>query len=506
MRYTEHKFALDVSQTASQASMSVKKGDTARKLLIHLTERGYPYHIATDCYAVFTARKPDGKVVFNDCSIEDCVIVYAFTGQTVAVTGLLDCEIILYGSGGEQLTSACFHIIVEETIYDTETEIESADEYNALAKLIAQVQELKALQTVGWNDLAPAIADTSEEAEKHSIYAAIGRAVNVIVQGQTIQSGNGDPRPDNIREISGLGEMDANGVPYRISISMTDIDGFHEYAVELTAPLYEGDTAAIFAPHDGDRRCVETHAKKMVELDGTEQFFLNYADEESGLYQYTCNLSLNSFNIDKTNNNGRLVCSHYPVGRELRAPTRYPNIWLYDGTTVVLVDAYASAEDLKAYLAEQYAAGTPVTIVYPLATPEVFTHDPVSVLPASMPCEVAAEGTSVVEYYHDTKHYIDSKYANGGSGGAAVRCGYVELLAANWVGDGKRYTQVVEIEGITPYSMVDIELNAEQVETFHDKDLAFVAENEDGVVTVVAIGERLTNDYTFQVTITEVNV
>ena len=40
---------------------------------------------------------------------------------------------------------------------------------------------------------------------------------------------------------------------------------------------------------------------------------------------------------------------------------------------------------------------------------------------------------------------------------------------------------------------------------FHDKDLAFVTENEDGVVTVYSIGDKPTNDYTIQVSITEVN-
>lgn len=143
MIYAEHKITLDIHQIVAPVSVRVKKGNTARRLLIHLAERGYPYHISEDCYAVFTAKKPDGKVVFNKCIIEECVIRYDFTEQTVAAVGLVDCEIILYGSDGKQLTSASFHIIVEDTIYDTDTEIESTDEYNALADLIAQVQYMK---------------------------------------------------------------------------------------------------------------------------------------------------------------------------------------------------------------------------------------------------------------------------------------------------------------------------------------------------------------------------
>lgn len=136
MNYTEHKITLDIHKTVSQVSLRVKKGDTGRRLLIHFAELGYPYHISEDCYAVFTALKPDGKVVFNDCSIVDCVIIYDFTEQTVAAVGMMDCEIILYGGNGKQLTSASFNIIVEDTVYDKETEIESTNEYNALTALI----------------------------------------------------------------------------------------------------------------------------------------------------------------------------------------------------------------------------------------------------------------------------------------------------------------------------------------------------------------------------------
>ena len=46
----------------------------------------------------------------------------------------------------------------------------------------------------------------------------------------------------------------------------------------------------------------------------------------------------------------------------------------------------------------------------------------------------------------------------------------------------------------------------EQLAIFYNKDLTFVTENEDGVVTVYAIGQKPTNDYTIQATITEVYV
>lgn len=85
-----------------------------------------------------------------------------------------------------------------------------------------------------------------------------------------------------------------------------------------------------------------------------------------------------------------------------------------------------------------------------------------------------------------------------------VSIGYVTLLADKWTESGKIYSQVVEIAGVTKNSQVDLTPSVEQLVIFHDKDLAFVTENVDGVVTVYAIGQKPANDYTIQVTITEV--
>lgn len=82
--------------------------------------------------------------------------------------------------------------------------------------------------------------------------------------------------------------------------------------------------------------------------------------------------------------------------------------------------------------------------------------------------------------------------------------GEVTLLANKWVGEESPYSQVVEVAGATANSQVDLTPSVEQLNTFYEKDLAFVTENDDGVVTVYAIGDKPANDYTIQVTITEV--
>lgn len=84
--------------------------------------------------------------------------------------------------------------------------------------------------------------------------------------------------------------------------------------------------------------------------------------------------------------------------------------------------------------------------------------------------------------------------------------GVVELLADKWEGGDNLYSQVVSIDGVTENSQVDLTPSVEQLTVFYEKDLTFVTENEGGVVTVYAIGQKPTNDYMIQVTITEVNV
>lgn len=88
----------------------------------------------------------------------------------------------------------------------------------------------------------------------------------------------------------------------------------------------------------------------------------------------------------------------------------------------------------------------------------------------------------------------------------AMKVADVTLRASAWEGSDHLYSQVVAIEGVTQYSQVDLKPSAEQLAVFREKDLAFCTDNDYGVVTVYAIGDKPLNDYTMQVSITEVAV
>lgn len=85
----------------------------------------------------------------------------------------------------------------------------------------------------------------------------------------------------------------------------------------------------------------------------------------------------------------------------------------------------------------------------------------------------------------------------------------VTLYADKWEqATDDRYYQVVSVKNatITSNSKVDLQPSSEQLSVFHEKDLAFVTENEDGIVSVFCVGQVPTNDYTIQATVTEVIV
>ena len=622
MNYTEHKITLDVNEIVSQVSLSVKKGDTGRRLMILLAEKGYPYHISEDCYAVFTAKKPDGKVVFNACSIRDCVIIYDITAQTVAAAGLVDCEIILYGSNGKQITSASFSIIVEDTIYDTETEIESTDEYNALADLIAKVQSVYAQGLMAAAIISKAkgevinLSDASDnslqglrifgksiqdgtptpEAPVEIVNLGAGGSIEAMVMGRNVASdfiySSFNTDYASILKCNDTGAV-KKGEVYTISVTLTasadtkaywnSVSGFFSHeAIAVTAgtkrysrtftALADGDTGTskilISKSGTGDGVAI-TSSDCQIELGkaataydlSAEQSVViatpgglpgipvdsggNYTDSEG--QQWICDeidlgrgvrvqrigkldLSTISTWVRGTGNGwantsafyspsaiskavgvegyeakANILCNRLAIGTASSIAGRSVNsVGQGTGTSIyVSVEGIVTAEGLISYFAEnetvvQYVLAKPIETVLPAeeiaAFADVHTNKPNTTIYNDAGAFMDAE------YVVDTKIYIDNKNAVSGS------IGEVTLLASAWVTEGTRYSQVVEIDGVTEYSQVDLKPSIEQLDIFHDKDLAFVTENEDGVVTVYALGDKPTNDYTIQVTITEVSI
>lgn len=104
--------------------------------------------------------------------------------------------------------------------------------------------------------------------------------------------------------------------------------------------------------------------KKLV-LDGTENWSHN-----ATYHTFSLALSdLKTSGLRKTT----LYCSHYMTIDDGRPISNVPNNSIYTDQVIsiyIMTDAYTTTTNFKAYLAAQYAAGTPVTVWYVLAEPE----------------------------------------------------------------------------------------------------------------------------------------
>jgi hypothetical protein len=162
-------------------------------------------------------------------------------------------------------------------------------------------------------------------------------------------------------------------------------------------------------------------------------------------------------------------------------------------------------EELKVYLADNpidvlVSRETPIET--PLSEEEIAAYAALYTYRDHTTVTNDASAHMELEYVMDAKKYIDSLLS-----ASVVRLSYVTIKASDWLTEAESlHSQVVTMDGITPYSKVDLLPSAEQLAIFHNKDVAFVTENEDGVVTIYAIGDKPMNDYTMQVQITEVTV
>lgn len=142
MTNSYYKISLDIHDHGSSVCLKAKRGDTGRVLCITLMDGRNPYAISPECYAVFTAKKADGNILYNQCTIIGNTIGYTFTPQTTSAVGKAECEIKLYGAENKLITSARFNLLVEDTVYNEGDEVESEKEVTALTALVSKATTL----------------------------------------------------------------------------------------------------------------------------------------------------------------------------------------------------------------------------------------------------------------------------------------------------------------------------------------------------------------------------
>lgn len=412
MEYTEHKLTLDVHKTVSNASVALKKGDTAHRLLITLSEGGYPYHIGEDCTAVFSAMKPDGTAIFNDCRIEGDTVIYDMTEQTTAEEGMVSCEIKIYGANGDLLTSAAFLLFVEGGVNNSGAVV-SSGEFSTLASMVREVNRATA-EAVSATERAKKAANAcmvigSAEGEMIRLDDAIdAHFAGLRIFGKTTQNGIPTPaNPATLVSVGALGSIELTSNDQDITIPISS--GLHGIPVASGGNYIDSNGQQWLCDEISFERGIYIQRIAKRVFNGTEtDWFTNSGD---GQFRITWG----SVNGGWERNNA--VASHF-VCHSDKAYSKVPGYFAIDekGLCYFAYDTATLAE-FKAWLAVNN-----VTVLCPLATP-IETDLPYEVIDAFQEYIRSYSGDTVVsndagahmalEYIMDARKYIDKMISTG---------------------------------------------------------------------------------------------
>lgn len=194
-------------------------------------------------------------------------------------------------------------------------------------------------------------------------YPVAGYPLDATVSWGPTQEGSGEPSPDNVRPIKGRDgvtvERKEDGLTRHLTFSST---------------IYGGEVDAVSG------EVAETWG--LVTLDGAEKWTVSgkLLDNKTDWY-YVSSKIPNAVNAAQQKNNE--ICSHYPHADVANTNTVQGCAIVWGCIRVRWGDTIPDDTDAwKAYLAAQYAAGTPVQIAYKLAKPVSFTATGAQPIPA----------------------------------------------------------------------------------------------------------------------------
>lgn len=467
MSKIKYSLSLDMHSSVSQASLAAKQGDDNRQFSITLRSGGQPYKIERGSFAVFSTTLPNGKVIEDNCIIVDDEITYNFTQNLTSQVGVLDIEIRFYGPDSDLITSPTFILVVSPRAAKAE-DVTSSDSFTALDTLYKMTNELL-------NSIDGTAANALKGAANGSIVALtdispLEHTLKVKATGDNVSAASVVVCRKNLIRFpeshSAFGITMTRGSKGECIFNGTST-GNALIVVPINLP--RGDYTISFNNEIGIGSSNADSPYFAVRLSG---------DNGSGWFA--------SGNLSSANTTARIYSTHqyFDKGNIANLMFNVPSgVALNNFIIKPQVEFGTISTDYEPYQGASYAPNTDGTVVgvkslYPTTT-------------------LFANVTLDVEYNRDSNKVIAELLGRS-------KIAHINLPSANWKGSGSLYSQVVNIDGITEYSKIEINPSVEQLSIFHDKDIAFVVENEDGVVTVYCVGQKPTFDYTMQVTITEV--
>lgn len=205
---------VDILNSQPFQPIKIKQWDkNTRQIDIQLTDGSSILNIPPGLFVKFQATKPDGKIIFADCTYENNIIHYTATEHLTEAAGYVKCEIGLYSekitdipkAGEDQydglIQSATFKIYVEESAMDRNA-VKSSDDYQTLTVMINYMTGLVAKVELLMVNAEIIIEKTQEAADlMNDINEKVTKAEEQRVLNEQIREGNESLRiqHENIR-------------------------------------------------------------------------------------------------------------------------------------------------------------------------------------------------------------------------------------------------------------------------------------------------------------------
>lgn len=190
---------------------------------------------------------------------------------------------------------------------------------------------------------------------------------------ETLTDSSAEKSHDNPAVITGIGESGS------VTVTVTDADGTaQEIAIPLSAPLYKLDARpGLETDPNWSIKTDDIVGTKLVrrtvrdEFDGTEDWYVN-GDIKNGLIRYFVS-GIYGLSIAGTK---PILCTHFnfsPINAANFYVENYCVHYVFDAITgigwfgiCVSAERFPTVDDFKTWLAEQKAAGTPVSVIRPI--------------------------------------------------------------------------------------------------------------------------------------------
>lgn len=268
MKYAVSRIVLDLQDTSSPITLSAKQGDSVREIICGFRDDSGPYKLEPGCAVVFTAQKPSGNMIYNDCTVDGNYARYQFTAQTVSEIGPLKCEFKIFDdlSKPPKLTSPRFMINVEKPVFNDGDIPESSYEFLG-------VQDIVIKTVIKYLETHPVITDKTLALEDRAAdAAAVGAEIKKLLPksggamtGPIAMGGNkvtGLLDPEDSADAATKGYVDSKRVvamatlteqwagdsaPYTQTVT---ISGLMETDMPHISPVYSDDLEVALAQRD----------------------------------------------------------------------------------------------------------------------------------------------------------------------------------------------------------------------------------------------------------------